>query len=75
MPGLDGFETARRIRQQDWGRSLSLVAVTGWGQSKDRLRTRDAGVDAHLVKPVCVADLLTVLHDLTTPGGASQRLH
>jgi CheY-like chemotaxis protein len=78
MPGLDGFETARRIRQQDWGRSLSLVAVTGWGQSKDRLRTRDAGFDAHLVKPVCVADLLNVLHDLTTPGGsasASQRLH
>ena len=76
MPGLDGFETARRIRQQAWGRSLSLVAVTGWGQSRDRLRTRDAGFDAHLVKPVCVADLLSVLHDLTTPGSSSaQRLH
>jgi CheY-like chemotaxis protein len=75
MPGLDGFETARRIREQTWGRSLSLVAVTGWGQSRDRLRTRDAGFDAHLVKPVCVADLLTVLHDLTSSGGTAQPLH
>ena len=75
MPGLDGFETARRIREQSWGRSLSLVAVTGWGQSKDRSRTRDAGFDAHLVKPVCVADLLNVLHDLTTPSTSAQRMH
>ena len=74
MPGLDGFETARRIRQEPWGRSLSLVAVTGWGQSRDRMRTRDAGFDAHLVKPVCVADLMSVLHDLTTPS-AAMRVH
>lgn len=74
MPGLDGFETARRIREEPWGRSLSLVAVTGWGQARDRIRTRDAGFDAHLVKPVCVADLLAVLHDLTTPATGSRLL-
>jgi signal transduction histidine kinase len=71
MPGLDGFETARRIRMEPWGRSLSLVAVTGWGQLRDRHRTREAGFDAHMVKPVSVADLLTVLHDLTVGGSAS----
>lgn len=71
MPGLDGFETARRIRLEPWGQTLSLVAVTGWGQLRDRHRTREAGFDAHLVKPVNVSDLLTVLHDLTVGGSAS----
>ena len=73
MPGFDGFETARRIREQPWGRSVSLVAVTGWGQLRDRHRTWEAGFDAHLVKPVCVTDLLAVLHDLTSSGSGVRR--
>jgi len=52
MPGLDGFEVARRIRQRDELRNIALVAVTGWGQDQDRRRTRAAGFDRHLVKPI-----------------------
>ncbi|HWZ61530.1 MAG TPA: response regulator [Steroidobacteraceae bacterium] len=52
MPRLDGYEVARRIRAQDWGRDTVLVAVTGWGQDADRRRSREAGFDLHLVKPL-----------------------
>ncbi len=43
---------ARRIREQQWGKGIVLVALTGWGQEEDRQRSSDAGFDAHLVKPV-----------------------
>jgi signal transduction histidine kinase/CheY-like chemotaxis protein len=52
MPKLDGYEAARSIRQQSWGRDIMLVALTGWGQAEDKRRSREAGFDAHLVKPV-----------------------
>jgi CheY-like chemotaxis protein len=52
MPKLDGYETARRIRQQPWGQKMVLAALTGWGQDEDKRRTRAAGFDHHLVKPV-----------------------
>lgn len=52
MPGMDGFEVARRIRQHPAGQAITLVALTGWGQEQDRRRTRQAGFDQHLVKPV-----------------------
>jgi len=61
MPGLNGFEMAERIRQQPWGKTLALIAVTGWGQEKDRLRTREAGFNAHLTKPVSGPELLRTL--------------
>ncbi len=64
MPGMDGFETARRIRQQRWGQDVVLVAVTGWGQPEDRRRTQAAGFNAHLVKPVNDDELLRVIQDL-----------
>ena len=51
MPGMDGFEVARRIRADRTLDGLKLVALTGWGQHQDRQRTRDAGFDHHLVKP------------------------
>ena len=54
MPGLDGYELARRIRAQPWGRSMVLVALTGWGQEADRRRSREAGFDSHWVKPLDV---------------------
>lgn len=57
MPGLDGFEVARRIRATHLDRQPTVIAVTGWGQDADRERARAAGFDAHLVKPVS-ADLL-----------------
>lgn len=52
MPGMDGFETARRIRQLPEGKNVMLVALTGWGQEEDRQRTKQAGFDHHIVKPV-----------------------
>ena len=52
MPKLDGYEAARSIRQQSWGREIMLVALTGWGQAEDKRRSREAGFDAHLVKPI-----------------------
>jgi CheY-like chemotaxis protein len=52
MPNLDGCEAARRIREEPWGRDMLLVAMTGWGQEEDRRRTKAAGFDHHLVKPV-----------------------
>ena len=52
MPGIDGFEVARRIRQRDELHDVALVAVTGWGQEQDRRRTRAAGFDRHVVKPI-----------------------
>jgi signal transduction histidine kinase len=61
MPKLDGCEVARRIRAESWGRAAVLVALTGWGQEVDRRRSRDAGVDMHLVKPVDPATLCDML--------------
>ena len=52
MPGMDGYDAARLIRQQPGGDKLLLIALTGWGQSADRLRASQAGFDHHLVKPV-----------------------
>jgi CheY-like chemotaxis protein len=61
MPKLDGCEVARRIRAASWGRGAVLVALTGWGQDVDRKRSRDAGFDMHLVKPVDPATLCDML--------------
>ncbi|WP_300754555.1 response regulator [Janthinobacterium sp.] len=52
MPGMDGYETARRIRQQARGRDVLMVALTGWGQEDARHRTAQAGFDHHVTKPV-----------------------
>jgi CheY-like chemotaxis protein len=61
LPKIDGHEVARRIRQAPWGRQPLLVAVTGWGQDADRRRSKAAGIDHHLVKPVDPAALENVL--------------
>ncbi|HEX6639336.1 MAG TPA: response regulator [Steroidobacteraceae bacterium] len=61
MPKLDGCEVARRIRAESWGRDAVLVALTGWGQDADRRRSREAGFDMHLVKPVDPATICDML--------------
>lgn len=61
MPGMDGYETCRRMRQLAWGRTPCIIALTGWGQNEDRKRSQEAGFDHHLVKPVERAELLKVL--------------
>ena len=67
MPTLDGYEVCRRIREQPWGRRMFIVAVTGFGQAEDRLRTADVGFDLHLVKPVDPGGLQRLLASLS-PG-------
>jgi CheY-like chemotaxis protein len=57
MPRLDGYETCRRIRAESWGERAVVVALTGWGQDEDRQKSRAAGFDHHLVKPVEIGDL------------------
>jgi CheY-like chemotaxis protein len=52
LPGMSGLDVAASMREQPWHELRLLVAVTGWGQEKDRQRTRAAGFDLHLVKPV-----------------------
>ena len=61
LPKLNGYEVCSRIRQEPWGKSLMLVALTGWGQEEDRHRSREVGFDAHLVKPVDHDVLLRLL--------------
>ena len=61
MPKLDGYEVARRIRAQPWGRRITLVALTGWGQESDRRRSGEAGFDSHLVKPLDLDKLTELL--------------
>ncbi|WP_170162317.1 CHASE domain-containing protein [Caldimonas tepidiphila] len=67
LPGLDGYEVARRLRRGPEGERLRLIAITGWGQPEDRRRTRDAGFDAHLVKPVDYPALSLHLREFTLP--------
>jgi CheY-like chemotaxis protein len=61
LPGMSGYDIAREIRGQPWGREMLLVALTGWGQAKDRARSREAGFDRHLVKPIDFAELEELL--------------
>jgi len=68
MPGMDGYEVARRIRSQPWGREATLVALTGWGQETDRKRSREAGFDSHCIKPLDLQHLFTLLDSLPAPG-------
>jgi len=64
MPKLNGYDAARRIREQPWGKKIVLIAVTGWGQARDRQQSREAGFDAHLTKPVDYPALLRMLAEL-----------
>jgi signal transduction histidine kinase len=63
MPGMDGFETARRLRANHPDRAFRLVAISGWGREEDQEEARQAGFDQHLVKPVGVAELKAILAD------------
>jgi CheY-like chemotaxis protein len=63
LPGLNGYEAARRIREQQRDKDLILVALTGWGQEEDRRRSEEAGFHAHIVKPVDFAALTRLLAD------------
>jgi PAS domain S-box-containing protein len=68
MPRLNGLDATRRIRERPWGKNVIIVALTGWGQEEDRGRSRDAGCDGHLVKPVNAKDLQKLLGELQEKG-------
>ena len=64
FPKLNGYEAARRIREQPGEKGLVIVALTGWGQEEDRRRSKEAGFDAHMVKPVDLDALTKLLEEL-----------
>jgi PAS domain S-box-containing protein len=66
MPGCDGYEVARALREDAWSESLVLIALTGWGQDEDKRRSEDAGFDHHFTKPVEPGVIESVLSEL--PG-------
>ncbi len=69
MPGMDGYEVARRLRQQPGLEKVVLTALTGWGQQEDRRRSAEAGFDHHLVKPPEPRVLEKLLAELKSPRG------
>jgi CheY-like chemotaxis protein len=64
MPRLDGFDVARVIREQPWGKGMFLIALSGWGQKLDRERYKEVGFDAHLTKPAKYESLMEILNEL-----------
>lgn len=71
MPGLNGYDVARLLRQQPGMDEVVLVAVTGWGGEKDRQMSRNAGFNYHLIKPVELSQILDVLESRIPPETAS----
>ena len=70
MPGMDGHEVARRIRQQPQAQNVTLVALTGWGQEEDRSRSEAAGFDRHLIKPADIGALKALFQTVLERGGS-----
>lgn len=68
MPRLNGYDAARHIRAQPWGKDMFLIALTGWGQSDDRDQSQQAGFDRHFTKPVDPSVLETLLSSLPNDG-------
>ncbi len=64
LPGMSGYEVARRLRKQPGGRKTTLIALTGYGQEEDRRKSREAGFDHHLTKPVNYDTLASLINSL-----------
>ena len=71
MPGMDGYEVAKRLRSAQNGDALKIIAITGWGQEADRARATEAGFDMHLVKPVDIGALHKALSQAREVAGGS----
>jgi CheY-like chemotaxis protein len=71
LPGLDGWEVARRLREQEGSGPVLLVALTGYGRKEDEARSRQAGFDVHLTKPVDLEDLRLLLEKAAVPAGVA----
>ncbi len=68
LPGLDGYEVARRLRRQPWAAGVRLLALTGYGQEKDRQDADTAGFDRHLLKPFDPEELRQLLGGRPRPA-------
>jgi signal transduction histidine kinase/CheY-like chemotaxis protein len=68
MPGMDGYELARRVRRESWGRGMQLIALTGWGAAEDKNLAVQAGFNRHLTKPVDLAALQEELKAVSGEG-------
>jgi len=64
LPKLNGFEVCRQIRGQPWGKKITIIALTGWGQEEDRVKSKEVGFDGHLVKPLDLGVLEKLLDEL-----------
>jgi CheY-like chemotaxis protein len=73
MPRMNGYEAARRIREQRWGSGMILVALTGWGQEEDKRKATEAGFDLHFTKPVSATDFERLMAGLQ--ADTLRRLH
>jgi PAS domain S-box-containing protein len=71
MPGMNGYEACRRIREKPWGREIFIVALTGWGQPEDRRRTQETGFDEHLIKPADLNAIMALLNVLPQSSPAA----
>jgi CheY-like chemotaxis protein len=70
LPKKNGYEVARAIREQPWGKSMILIAVTGWGQEDDKCKSQEAGFDRHMVKPVEPLTLMKMIAELDVVNGS-----
>lgn len=68
LPGVDGYKVARRIRTGEGGKSIVLVALTGYGQAEDRRRALEAGFDVHVTKPVLPERLAQIVASASRNG-------
>jgi CheY-like chemotaxis protein len=71
LPKVNGYEVCRQIRAEPWAKSVIMVALTGWGQDEDRRKSREAGFDHHMTKPVDYRRLMHVLGSSTLASGTS----
>ena len=67
MPGMDGYQACRYIREQPWGKAMLLIALSGYGQADDIQRSIETGFDKHLVKPVDLPALKELLASVPAP--------
>jgi CheY-like chemotaxis protein len=69
MPKLNGYDVCRRIREQEWGKKMVLIALSGWGQENDRRLSEEAGFDHHMLKPASPDALMEVLASVPAEEG------
>jgi CheY-like chemotaxis protein len=71
MPRLNGLAATKQIRGFAWGKEMTIIALTGWGQDHDREQSKAAGCNGHLVKPVAFSDIEDLLRELNTQDAAN----